>query len=168
MIVTLSEREVRLCQDLASARWWEKRGSTDRPNYATGKEEGRLEHELLANIRANVSEYAVAKLTGQPWTTPYYTNPEHPRRKDHPDVGKTMEVRTIRTQTAIPVWEKDITKNAAIVGTKVLDDNYFTEVEVFGWIWAKDCKRTEWHNKTLNGWRVPITALTPFTGETNN
>ncbi len=67
MIVRLSRDEVRVCTMLATERWLAKYGSVDRPNYAEGKKNGYLEHELLANVRANVSEWAVASLTDTAW-----------------------------------------------------------------------------------------------------
>ena len=55
MIVELSQEEVRVCTLLAVERWLTKFGSLDKPNYAEGKRLGKLEPELNANIRANLS-----------------------------------------------------------------------------------------------------------------
>ena len=52
MIVNLSKEEVRVCTLLAIERWLIKFGSKDKPNYAQGKADGRLEPEINANIRA--------------------------------------------------------------------------------------------------------------------
>lgn len=131
-----------------------------------GKRFGALEHELLANIRANVAEYAVSKYYALPWTMPWYPNEEHKNRKDHPDVGSNIEVRVVRTKPAIAIWEKDINKDAVIIGCKVLDDDYFTQVEIYGWYRAREAKRVEWFDKPINGYRIPITEFKEGHGET--
>lgn len=158
-IITLTLDEVRVCTLIALERWLLKKDSIDRPGYAMGKRFGALEHELLANIRANVAEYAVSKHHGLPWTFPWYPNEEHPRRKNHPDVGTNLEVRTVRTKTEIPVWPKDVTKDAIIIGCKVLDDDYFTQVEIYGWFRAKDAKSSDNRDPRIGGWRIPLSAF---------
>lgn len=161
--VVLEEAEVRVCVDLAVSRWLIKKNSVDRPNYAKGKELGLLEHELLANIRANVSEYAVSKYLGLPWTAPFYLNSEHPRRIDHPDVMSEdggIEVRTLRTRAEVPVWRKDINKNGFVVATRLLDPEYYTSVEILGYMASNNVEEhPEWHSDFDDSYRVPVTAL---------
>lgn len=130
VIMELTQSEVRVCASLALERWLTKTGSTDRPNYARGKSEGRLEHDLNAGIRANVCEWAVAKHWGFAWNVPWYPNSEHPKRSDLADVGINGEVRSVRTFNSIPYWPKD--EGRVIIGCKVLDDNYFSVVEIYG------------------------------------
>lgn len=156
MIVKLSQSEVRVCTTLGVERWLTKFGSEDRPNYAEGKRNGRLEPELMANIRANVSEWAVAKQYNLSWNVPWYPNELHGRRKDIPDVGN-FEVRTVRTQNAIPFWQKDTGR--IVFGTKILDEEYFSEVEVYGWFEADKFMNNEFFDPTISGWRVPIDRL---------
>ncbi len=156
MIVKLSQSEVRVCTTLGVERWLTKFGSEDRPNYAEGKRNGRLEPELMANIRANVSEWAVAKQYNLSWNVPWYPNELHGRRKDIPDVGN-FEVRTVRTQNAIPFWRKDAGR--IVFGTKILDEEYFSEVEVYGWFEADKFMNNEFFDPTISGWRVPIDRL---------
>ena len=139
---------------LATERWLAKFGSTDKPNYAQGKADGKLEHELLSNVRANVCEWAVAKQYNQSWNVPWYPNSLHPQRKSLADVGVNYEVRSVRTQTSIPFWEKDI--NNYIFGTKVLDSDYYSEVEVYGHIVPTDYMADEWYDSYIEGWRVPV------------
>lgn len=139
---------------LATERWLAKFGSTDKPNYAQGKVDGKLEHELLSNVRANVCEWAVAKQYNQSWNVPWYPNSLHPQRKSLADVGANYEVRSVRTQTSIPFWEKDI--NNYIFGTKVLDSDYYSEVEVYGHIVPTDYMADEWYDSYIEGWRVPV------------
>lgn len=162
MIVDLTKDEIRVCSLIALERWLLKTNSTDAPNYALGKTEGRLEHELLANIRANVIEYAAAKLYALPWTFPWYPSDQHPARKDHPDVGTKVEVRSIRTANGIPVWQKDVDKQAIIVGGKTLNDNY-TQVEIYGSLPAIQAVRQDWYDTKYQCWRIPLTALHPPT-----
>lgn len=157
--ITLTIEEVRVCTLIAMERWFTKKDSIDRPGYAMGKRFGALEHELLANIRANVAEYAVSKHHGLPWTFPWYPNEEHPRRKNHPDVGVNLEVRTVRTKTEIAVWPKDVTKDAIIIAAKVTDDDYFTTVDIYGWYRAKDAKSVANRDPRIGGWRIPLSSF---------
>lgn len=157
IIVELSQAEVRVCTNLAVERWLTKFSSVDKPNYADGKRAGRLEHELLANVRANVSEWAVAKHYNLSWNLPWYPNELHPRRKDISDVG-TFEVRTIRTNPAIPFWEKD--RDRIIFGTKILDEEYYSKVEVYGWFKAEEYMFVQYRDESINGWRVTPDLLT--------
>lgn len=168
LVVKLEESEVRVCVDLAVARWFMKKDSIDRPNYAAGKAKGLLEHELLANIRANVSEYAVSKYLGLPWTTPFYLNSEHKRRMDHPDVGANIEVRTLRTRVEAPVWQKDIDKDALVVATSLLDPEYYTSVEILGYIQATEVENhPEWRLTYEDSWRIPVKELNDIRNWTN-
>lgn len=157
--VNLTEAEIRVCVSLATERWFMKKNSVDRPNYAAGRQQNLLEHDLLAGIRANVSEYAVSKYLGLPWTTPFYENSEHPRRIDHPDVGDHIEVRTLRTRAEVPVWPKDVNKQALIVATHVPNPDTYTQVEILGWMWAVNATKNEWLEPSDGSWRVPVTSL---------
>lgn len=159
-IVKLTVDEVRVVAHVAMERWLTKFGSEDRPNYA-GDNKRKLEPEVAANVRSCVAEYAVAKLYKKPWTFPWYPNNEHPWRKDFPDVSPNIEVKSIRTRYEIPVFPKDIRDGVIIVGARVSDADYYSEVEVFGWISAEDVKRDEWWYTVdnENSWRVPIDAF---------
>ena len=157
MIINLSESEVRICSNLAVERWLTKMGSIDAPNYAQGKIDGVLEHDLLAGIRANVSEWAAARVFNLGWNLPWYPNNLHQFRNKISDIGRDGEVRTVRTRNAIPFWEKDFGK--MIIGTKILDDVYFKTVEVYGFIDAEVFATNEFRDESINGWRVPITRM---------
>ena len=156
IIVELSQEEVRVCTTLGVERWLTKFGSVDRPNYAEGKKSGRLEPELYANIRANVSEWAVARQYNLPWNVPWYPNRFHTQRKEIADVGD-FEVRTVRTYGAIPFWTKDAGR--IIYGTKVLDEEYFSRVEIYGWFRADNYMKDDFYDTSINGWRVPVEFL---------
>ena len=157
MIVNLSKDEIRVCALLAVERWLTKFGSVDRPNYAEGKRLGKLEPEINANIRANVAEWAVARLYNQQWSVPWYPNELHVSRKDIPDVGNNLEIRTVRTQDSIPFWKKDAGK--IIVGVKVLDEEYYSQVEVYGSFKADDYMDDIYYRADIGGWRVPIDQI---------
>ncbi len=157
MIVRLDQNEVRVCTLLAVERWLTKFDSEDRPNYAAGKRAGRLEPEINANIRANIAEWAVAREYNMQWSVPWYPNELHGKRKNIPDVGD-VEVRTIRTQNAIPFWKKDAGR--IIFGVKVLDEEYFSMVEIFGSFRADDFMTDEYADPSIGGWRVPVSLLT--------
>lgn len=111
---------------------------------------------MLANIRANISEWAVAKQYNLAWNLPWYPNELHPRRKNIPDVGD-FEVRTVRTNTSIPFWDKD--KDRIIFGTKILDDDSYSLVEVYGWFKAEQYMSVQYRDESINGWRVPTELL---------
>jgi len=157
MIVDLSQEEVRVCTMLATERWLVKFGSIDKPNYAQGKADGKLEHELLSNVRANICEWAVAKQYNASWNVPWYPNGLHAKRQSLADVGERFEVRSVRTQTSIPFWEKDV--NKLIFGAKVLDTDYYSKVEVYGYIAPTKYMQDEWYDSYINGWRVPVTEF---------
>jgi hypothetical protein len=154
MIVNLSKDEVRVCTQLAIERWLMKWDSIDRPNYAEGKANGKLEHEVLANIRANVCEYAAAKLYNLTWTVPWYPNESYPQRKHLPDIGVRGEVRSVRTSNAIPFWQKDMDK--VLIATKCLDDETFSQVFVFGHVEPELYAIDELFDDSINGWRIPL------------
>lgn len=158
LIVQLSQAEVRVCSLLAIERWLTKFGSEDRPNYASGKKFGKLEPEINANIRANVAEWAVARQYNLAWNVPWYPNELHKQRKNIPDVGN-FEVRTVRTQPAIPFWKKDAGR--IVYGVKVLDEEYFSLVEIYGWFEASKFMDETYYDKDIDGWRVPIDELVP-------
>jgi hypothetical protein len=157
VIVNLTKDEVRVCTNLAVERWLTKFGSVDRPNYAEGKKAGRLEPEINANIRANVAEWAVAKAYNLQWSVPWYPNELHPQRKDIPDVGSNLEIRTVRTQDSIPFWKKDTGKT--IVGVKVLDEEYYSQVQIYGSFVADNYMTDEYYKADIGGWRVPVEQI---------
>lgn len=156
MIIQLTKDEVRVCTLLAVERWLTKFGSVDRPNYAAGKRLGKLEPEINANIRANVAEWAVARTYNLQWSVPWYPNEYHKQRKNISDVGD-LEIRTVRTQDSIPFWKKDIGRT--IVGVKVLDEEYYSQVEIYGAFKADDYMTDEYYRPDIEGWRVPIEKI---------
>lgn len=158
MIIKLTKEDVHACASIATPRWLMKWGSTDRPNYA-GNNKYKLEPEIAANVRTIVAEYAVSKLYKLPMVFPFYPNEEHSFRMYNPDVLPCLEVKTVRTQDKIPVFPKDIREDIVIIGVKVLDDDYYSLVEVYGWLRAEDCVRPEWRDPDEDSWRVPPEAF---------
>ncbi len=164
--IQITTDELRVCTMMAMERWLMKRNSVDRENYAQGKADGRLEPEINANIRSVVAEYAVSKATNKSWNVPWYPNEMHPYRKHLPDVGEKGEVRTVRTQDAFPVWRKDSGKT--IIGCRVQDTEYFSEVEIFGYIDADEViGKEELYDAYSNCWRVPFDQMTEFAQPTH-
>lgn len=156
VLLQLTQAEVRVCTILAVERWLTKFGSEDRPNYSAGKRFGKLEPEINANIRANVAEWAVARHYNLGWNVPWYPNDLHKLRKNIPDVGE-LEVRTVRTQPAIPFWKKDAGRT--VVGAKILDEEYFSIVEIYGKFQADDFMIDTFADPSIEGWRVPVELL---------
>jgi hypothetical protein len=153
-IVKLSKEEVRACADAALNRWMMKWGSTDRENY---QDKSKLEPEIAANVRTIVAEYAVAKLYKKSFTFPFYPNEEHGYRKDIAEVGTNIEVKSIRTKDEIPVFPKDIRKGWKLVGVRVLDRDYYSEVEVYGWLPMEEiANHDEWKYAPEGSWRIPL------------
>ena len=157
-IVKLSKEEVRACADIALNRWMMKFGSIDRPNYA-GDNKSKLEPEISANVRSIVAEYAVAKLYKKSFNFPFYPNEEHVYRKDIADVGTNIEVKSIRTRDEIPVFPKDIREGWLLVGARVLDRDYYSEVEVYGYLPMSEVARDEWRYPPEGSWRIPLDAF---------
>lgn len=155
-IVTLDRQEVRLCADLALNRWLMKWDSTDRQNYT---DKNKLEPEIVANIRTIVAEYAVAKFYRLPQVLPFYPNEEHSYRYAFPDVLPNFEVRTVRTYDAVPLFTKDNRAGLVIIGTKVLDDNFYRKVEIWGGIQVQDAYKSEWLSQKEGFWRIPKNAF---------
>ncbi len=56
IIVNLSKDEVRVCTLLAVERWLTKFGSKDKPNYAQGKIDGKLEPEINEGLRETIQK----------------------------------------------------------------------------------------------------------------
>jgi hypothetical protein len=162
MIVKLTKEEVRACADVALNRWMMKWGSIDRPNYA-GDNKRNLEPEIAANVRSIVAEYAVAKFYKKSFNFPFYPNEEHFFRKDIADVGNNVEVKSIRTRDSIPVFPKDIRPDWILVGARVLDSDYYSEVEIYGWMPMDQANQDKWWSVEMDGarqcWRVPQSAF---------
>jgi hypothetical protein len=63
----------------------------------------------------------------------------------------------LRTRPAVPFWKKDA--GLIIYGTKVLDEEYFSKVEIFGWFEADKFMLDEFIDPEIGGWRAPIDRL---------
>lgn len=161
MILNIPRREVEVCIQLGVQRYLEKYGSKDQPNYAKGKEDGKLEHELVANIRTLVAECAVSIATERTWNVPIYSNRFHEHRGRFPDVGHNIEVRTIRTVDSVPIWEKD--QGKIVFCCEVIDPDYFSKVKIHGYVEAERAMTPEFMDTYIDGWRYPISLLTPHT-----
>ncbi len=96
----------------------------------------------------------MGKLFQLSWNVPYYPNEEHWCRKDLPDIGTNTEVRSVRTNNAIPFWEKDLEK--ILVATKCLDLEKFSQVFVFGYALPGVYQSDEYFDESIAGWRIPL------------
>jgi hypothetical protein len=63
----------------------------------------------------------------------------------------------VRTQNAIPFWKKDAGRT--IFGVKVLDEEYYSMVEIYGSFEANDYMKDEFFDSSIDGWRVPINLI---------
>lgn len=159
--VQMTKDEVDFFSTIALKRWLEKWGSQDQPNYAKGKTEGRLEHEVTANIRTILSEWAVAKEYNFVMNVPWYPNSLHSQRGRLPDVGGNIEVRSARTRDCIAVWSKD--EGKVIFGVRCLDSDFFSEFEILGAIsFDEVILHPEWQDSQFGGWAVPLHALKSY------
>ena len=162
MILTMLQDEIDECIRVGTTRYRRKFGSVDRPNYAKGKQNGNLEHELNASIRAAIAECAVALITERVWGGSYtYSNRFHQYRKHLADVGTNIEVRTIRTIDSVPIWEKDAGK--VIFCCEVIDPDYFSKVKIHGYVEAEKAMTPEFVDTYIDGWRYPLHLLAPHT-----
>ena len=134
-----------------------KFGSVDRPNYA-GENKKNMEPEIAANVRSIVAEYAVAKFYKKPLTFPFYPNEEHSYRSKFADVQPNIEVKSVRTRDEVPVFPKDIKNGGILVGARVTDNDYYSEVEIYGWMPMEDVEKNAYWSVEMNGdrqcWRV--------------
>lgn len=164
MILNMLQDEIDEAIRVGTTRYRRKIDSVDKPNYAKGKEDGSLEHDLNAAIRSALAECAVALVTEQVWGGSYtYSNRFHQYRKHLADVGQKTEVRTVRTKDTIAIWEKD--KGKTIVGCEVIDPERFTKVKIFGYVIAEDAMQPQYFDPSpkMNGWRYPTNLLLPIT-----
>jgi hypothetical protein len=63
----------------------------------------------------------------------------------------------VRTQNSIPFWKKDAGKT--IVGVKVLDEEYYSEVQIYGSFIADNYMTDEYYRADIGGWRVPVEQI---------
>lgn len=160
VVVTLSERMRRQCAILGVERWVAKKDSTDKDSYAEGRKNGYLEHDLLNDVRANISEWAVAQHYAQAWNGGVtYDNEQHGRRRYLPDVGTNLEVRTRRTGGEFGFWAYETEKEGYAVFTEVVNDITFEQVRILGWLPITECANPEWWDKDNKRFYVPLSAL---------
>jgi hypothetical protein len=79
-------------------------------------------------------------------------------------VQPNIEVKSIRTKDEIPVFPKDLKNGGILVGARVLDRDYYSQVEIFGWMFMDDVATQGYWSveKDFEGhvlrecWRVPL------------
>ena len=91
----------------------------------------RMEDNLTANIVAAVAEQAVAKYTNSFWSGHVWPVEQHDHHKDLPDVGRNIEVRTVRTSQKAAVRRHQLGKGLALWVAKPIRPE-LSVVEVWG------------------------------------
>jgi len=157
--MNIPAKDVARCIRAGSERFIEKLESVNTRNYEKGKQEGKLEHDLIANARTMVAEFAVAILTERTWNGSFvYSNRFHEHREHLPDVGTNIEVRTIRTRDSVFIKEDDIGK--VIFCCEVIDEDKFSRVKIHGYVEAEKAMLPEYVDTYNDGWRYPMDLLT--------
>jgi len=93
----------------------------------------RMEDNLTASIVAAVAELAVAKHTNRYWSGSIWPVEDHDRYKDLPDVGRNIEVRTVRTSPKAAVRRHQLNKGLVLWVAKPIRPS-LDEVEMWGWL----------------------------------
>lgn len=93
----------------------------------------RMEDNLTASIVAAVAELAVAKHTNRYWSGSIWPVAEHHQHKDLPDVGRNIEVRTVRTSQSAAVRQHQTGKGLVLWVAKPIRPD-LERVEMWGWL----------------------------------
>lgn len=93
----------------------------------------RMEDNLTASISASVAELAVAKHVNQYWSGSIWPIVDHKQYKDLPDVGRNIEVRTVRTSDSAAVREHQVGKGLILWVAKPVRPA-LESVEMWGWL----------------------------------
>ena len=93
----------------------------------------RMEDNLTASIVAAVAELAVAKHTNRYWSGSIWPVADHNKYKDLPDVGRNIEVRTVRTSSSAAVRQHQVGKGLVLWVAKPIRPD-LDEVEMWGWL----------------------------------
>lgn len=93
----------------------------------------RMEDNLTASIVAAVAELAVAKWTNRFWSGSIWPVADHDLYKDLPDVGRNIEVRTVRTSSSAAVRKHQVGKGLVLWVAKPLRPD-LDQVEMWGWL----------------------------------
>lgn len=104
-------------------------GRGDAAHYDTK----RMEDNLTASIVACVAELAVAKHCNRYWSGSIWPVADHHKYKDLPDVGRNIEVRTVRTSDAAAVRRRELGKGRVLWVAKPVRPE-LTTVEMWGWL----------------------------------
>lgn len=93
----------------------------------------RMEDNLTASIAATVAELAVAKHTNRYWSGSIWPVADHHLYKDLPDVGRNIEVRTVRTSASAAVRQHQVGKGLVLWVARPIRPELDT-VEMWGWL----------------------------------
>jgi len=88
-----------------------------------------MEEDRKAQAAAALCEIAVARYTNQYWHGHVWHPSDHAKNKSEPDVGLNIEVRRVRTASAVAIRRTDAGR---IVWAARMADTEFRSVELLG------------------------------------
>ena len=113
------------------ARFVANWGNADAKHY----DRSRMEEDRNASAASALCEIAVARYTNRYWHGHVWHRSEHNKNRDAADVGKSIEVRRVRTKNAVAVRLSDAGK--IVWAARTVDPEY-REIEMLGYISADE------------------------------
>lgn len=95
----------------------------------------RMEEDRNAQAAAALCEIAVARYTNRYWHGHVWHRSDHWKHRGSADVGKSIEVRRVRTKNAVAVRRSDAGR--IVWAAKTVDPEY-RQIELLGYIAADD------------------------------
>ena len=128
-IITLESWEYERGFAAGIARFTANWGNSDAKHY----DRSRMEEDRNAQAAAALCEIAVARFTNRYWHGHVWHRTDHWKNRNAPDVGNGIEVRRVRTKSAVAVRRSDAGKK--VWAAKTVDPEY-REIEILGFIEA--------------------------------
>lgn len=128
-IITLESWEYERGFAAGIARFTANWGNADAKHY----DRSRMEEDRNAQAAAALCEIAVARFTNRYWHGHVWHRTDHWKNRNAPDVGNGIEVRRVRTKSAVAVRRSDAGKK--VWAAKTVDPEY-REIEILGFIEA--------------------------------
>jgi hypothetical protein len=129
MIITLEPWEYVHACNVGIGRFAANWGKGDAIHY----KKVYMEDDRTAQVAAAIAELAVAKATNRYWSGHVWSKQEHQKYKDVPDVGSNIEVRRVRSGTAVAVRQHQVGKGLILFAAQP-EAPEFIKVDVWGWI----------------------------------
>jgi hypothetical protein len=92
-----------------------------------------MEDDRTAQVAAAIAELAVAKATNRYWPGHVWSQAEHNKYKDVPDVGSNIEVRRVRSGNTVAVRKHQVGKGLILFAAQP-EAPEFMKVDVWGWL----------------------------------